>query len=41
MGCSLAQQAAKMDEPVLSQHFQVLQRLAQAHNVPLDDIGKK
>ena len=38
---SPAQQAAKMDEPVLTQHFQVLQKLAQAHNVPLDDIGKK
>jgi putative membrane protein len=27
------QQLAKMDEPVLSQHLQMLQRLAQAHNV--------
>lgn len=28
-------QAAKMDEPVLSQHLQVLQKLAQTHNVTL------
>lgn len=27
------QQLAKMDEPVLSQHLQLLERLAQAHNV--------
>ena len=38
---SPAAQAAKMDEPVLSQHFQVLQKLAQAHNVPLDNTAKK
>lgn len=29
-------QAAKMDEPVLSQHLQVLQKLAQSHNVTLE-----
>ena len=27
------QQLAKMDEPVLSQHLQILQKIAQAHNV--------
>jgi putative membrane protein len=27
------QQLAKMDEPVLNQHLQILQKLAQAHNV--------
>jgi putative membrane protein len=30
------QQAAKQDEPVLSEHYQVLQKLAQAHNVTLE-----
>jgi putative membrane protein len=30
------QQAAKQDEPVLEQHFQVLEKLAQAHNVTLE-----
>ncbi len=29
------QQAAKADEPVLSQHYQVLEKLAQAHNVTI------
>lgn len=29
------QQAAKADEPILSQHYEVLQKLAQAHNVDL------
>ena len=29
------QQAAKADEPVLSQHYEVLQKLAQAHNVTI------
>lgn len=29
------QQAAKTDEPVLTQHYEVLQKLAQAHNVSL------
>jgi putative membrane protein len=27
------QQAAKMDEPVLNQHLQILEKIAQAHNV--------
>jgi putative membrane protein len=31
------QQAAKADEPVLSQHYEVLQKLAQAHNVTITD----
>jgi putative membrane protein len=31
------QQLAKMDEPVLSQHLQVLQQLAQAHNVTAEN----
>jgi putative membrane protein len=30
------QQAAKQDEPVLNEHYQVLQKLAQAHNVTLE-----
>jgi putative membrane protein len=30
------QQAAKQDEPVLTEHLQVLQKLAQAHNVTLE-----
>ena len=30
------QQAAKQDEPVLTEHFEVLQKLAQAHNVTLE-----
>ena len=30
------QQAAKQDEPVLAEHYQVLQKLAQAHNVTLE-----
>jgi putative membrane protein len=29
------QKAAKMDEPVLDQHYQILQKLAQTHNVTL------
>jgi putative membrane protein len=29
------QQAAKADEPVLSQHYEILQKLAQAHNVTI------
>lgn len=31
------QQAAKTDEPVLSQHYEILQKLAQAHNVTITD----
>jgi putative membrane protein len=31
------QQAAKQDEPVLSQHYETLQKLAQAHNVTIAD----
>jgi putative membrane protein len=38
---SSAQQVAKMDEPVLTQHFQILEKLAQDHNVPLDNADKK
>jgi putative membrane protein len=30
------QQAARQDEPVLTEHYQVLQKLAQAHNVTLE-----
>ncbi len=30
------QQAAKQDEPVLTEHYQVLQKLAQVHNVALE-----
>ncbi|HEY1650010.1 MAG TPA: DUF4142 domain-containing protein [Terracidiphilus sp.] len=30
------QQAAKQDEPILSEHYQVLQKLAQTHNVTLE-----
>ena len=29
------QQAAKQDEPVLAEHYQVLEKLAQAHNVTI------
>jgi len=29
------QQAAKADEPVLTQHYEILQKLAQAHNVTI------
>jgi len=31
------QKAAKIDEPVLTQHYQVLQQIAQTHNVALDE----
>ena len=30
------QRTAKVDEPVLTQNFQVLQKIAETHNVPLD-----
>jgi putative membrane protein len=30
------QKAAKLDEPILDQHYQILQKIAQTHNVPLD-----
>jgi putative membrane protein len=30
------QQVAKVDEPVLSQHLQILEQLAQTHNVPVE-----
>jgi len=30
------QKAAKIDEPVLDQHYQILQKIAQTHNVTLD-----
>jgi hypothetical protein len=29
------QKAAKVDEPVLTQHYQILQKIAQTHNVTL------
>ena len=29
------QKAAKMDEPILTQHYQILQKIAQTHNVTL------
>ncbi len=32
----LMQKVAKLDEPVLAQHFQILQKIAETHNVPLD-----
>jgi putative membrane protein len=32
------QRLAKMDAPVLSQHLQILERLAQAHNVPAESL---
>lgn len=32
----MIQRATKVDEPVLTQHFQILQKIAQTHNVPLD-----
>ncbi|HUB51336.1 MAG TPA: DUF4142 domain-containing protein [Terracidiphilus sp.] len=34
------QQAAKQDEPVLSQHYEILQKLAQAHNVTISEAKK-
>jgi len=30
------QKAAKVDGPVLTQHYQILEKIAQTHNVPLD-----
>lgn len=35
------QQVAKMDEPVLSQHLQILQKMAQSHNVPTSTESNK
>ena len=35
------QQVAKMDEPVLSQHLQILQKIAQSHNVPTNSESQK
>ncbi len=32
----LMQKVAKLDEPVLSQHFEILEKLAQVHNVALE-----
>ena len=29
------QKVSKMDEPVLTQHYQILQKIAQTHNVTL------
>lgn len=31
------QKAGNTDEPVLDQHYQVLQKIAQTHNIPLDE----
>jgi putative membrane protein len=31
----MIQKAAKMDEPVLTQHYQILQKIAQSHNVTI------
>jgi putative membrane protein len=31
------QKLAKADDPVLDQNFQILQKVAQSHNIPLDD----
>jgi putative membrane protein len=31
----MIQKAAKMDEPVLTQHYQILQKIAQTHNVTI------
>ncbi len=31
----MLQKAAKMDEPVLTQHYQILQKIAQSHNVTI------
>ncbi len=31
----IIQKAAKVDEPVLDQHYQILQKIAQTHNVTL------
>jgi putative membrane protein len=33
----MIQKATKIDEPVLTQHYQILQKIAQTHNVPLDN----
>jgi putative membrane protein len=32
------QKVAKLDEPVLSQHYQTLQKIGQAHNVTIADV---
>jgi putative membrane protein len=34
------QQAAKQDEPILTEHYQVLEKLAQAHNVTITEANK-
>lgn len=34
-------QAAKVDTPVLAQKFQILQHIAQSHNVEIDDKEKQ
>lgn len=34
-------QAAKVDTPVLAQNFQILQHIAQSHNVEIDDKEKQ
>lgn len=36
-----AQKAAQLDEPVLSQHLQILEKIAQAHNVPVETSDAK
>lgn len=40
-GDAALQQAAKQDEPVLSQHFDILKKLAEAHNVPIEEKAEK
>jgi putative membrane protein len=34
----MLQKAAKIDEPVLTQHYQILQRIAQSHNVTIASV---
>jgi putative membrane protein len=34
----MLQKAAKIDEPVLTQHYQILQRIAQTHNVTIASV---
>jgi putative membrane protein len=34
----MIQKAAKMDEPVLTQHYQILQKIAQSHNVTIASV---
>jgi putative membrane protein len=36
----MIQKTAKADEPILTQHYQILQKIAETHNVPLDMDSK-